>query len=666
MPPFDPWDVTQIEAQAPDEASVTAARKVLRKGGFERIESRADGTGWWAVCRGLTDVYNVTATRGPTGTVRSDCTCPSPKRPCKHALALLLHLAVHPKLRPELTAAPVVQADHLEGLIAAVFAAPDDDLPRLVLADYLEERGEAERAALIRVSCELDKGKMPAARKKVLQKEVARLSEAVLAEPLALLPRGTTHKLRRGLLWLTGRSLAFGAAGAMPESLLRLFKNGCVELLALSGFFGEVMTLARYVRRLDLTDGYLPDEVLVALATDLRPGSDGVRLKEVVLPRGQQRRYKELLAGGGPPLTRLHDPTPARIRALAAEGRFRKPVPLTVVGGGDDALVALADVSDLRTLGVLHLENTAATAVGLIALGNSRHLRGLSRVRVNGGRLTDTDLESIGRDAKFPGLDQLLLNRLHITDAGLDALARGPAFARLERLALNDVPVTTTGLRRLLTTHDSLHTLEVGGVVPAAELLALVAARTDRPIRIVTGGTEAGWSGPNAGLLTAGGLDGLPAGFFTALAKWPKGWRVEHLSIEGSSFEEGAFAELLHFVALGRIPRLTVSHCRLRNADAAALAARLPELGVTHLDLSGNKFGMTGAKALAVSPGLAKLAHLDLAGNPLRQSGRAALAASPHKAALTEVNLGGERVDTTEAKELRKAFGKGVKVVVRA
>src|SRR5207248_9296934 len=36
-------------------------------------------------------------------------------------------------------------------LVAAVLAAPDDDTPRLVLADCLDEHGEPGRAALIRV-----------------------------------------------------------------------------------------------------------------------------------------------------------------------------------------------------------------------------------------------------------------------------------------------------------------------------------------------------------------------------------------------------------------------------------------------------------------------------------------------------------------------------------
>ena len=42
-------------------------------------------------------------------------------------------------------------------LLAAVLAAPDDDLPRLVYADWLEENGQPERAEFIRVQCDLAK-----------------------------------------------------------------------------------------------------------------------------------------------------------------------------------------------------------------------------------------------------------------------------------------------------------------------------------------------------------------------------------------------------------------------------------------------------------------------------------------------------------------------------
>jgi uncharacterized protein (TIGR02996 family) len=42
------------------------------------------------------------------------------------------------------------------GFIAAIAAQPDDELLRLVFADWLEEHGQVERAELIRLSCQLD------------------------------------------------------------------------------------------------------------------------------------------------------------------------------------------------------------------------------------------------------------------------------------------------------------------------------------------------------------------------------------------------------------------------------------------------------------------------------------------------------------------------------
>jgi uncharacterized protein (TIGR02996 family) len=45
-----------------------------------------------------------------------------------------------------------------ESFLRAIFDAPDDDTPRLVYADFLDENGEPERAALIRAQCERARG----------------------------------------------------------------------------------------------------------------------------------------------------------------------------------------------------------------------------------------------------------------------------------------------------------------------------------------------------------------------------------------------------------------------------------------------------------------------------------------------------------------------------
>jgi uncharacterized protein (TIGR02996 family) len=42
-----------------------------------------------------------------------------------------------------------------EPFLAAIIASPDDDLPRLVYADWLDENGDPARAEFIRVQCEL-------------------------------------------------------------------------------------------------------------------------------------------------------------------------------------------------------------------------------------------------------------------------------------------------------------------------------------------------------------------------------------------------------------------------------------------------------------------------------------------------------------------------------
>jgi uncharacterized protein (TIGR02996 family) len=42
-----------------------------------------------------------------------------------------------------------------QALLAAIWADPHDDTPRLVYADWLDEHGQPDRAEFVRVQCEL-------------------------------------------------------------------------------------------------------------------------------------------------------------------------------------------------------------------------------------------------------------------------------------------------------------------------------------------------------------------------------------------------------------------------------------------------------------------------------------------------------------------------------
>jgi uncharacterized protein (TIGR02996 family) len=77
----------------------------------------------------------------------------------------------------------VIPSDEL-ALRAACRAAPDDDLPRLVYADWLEEHGRADLAALIRAQCELER--LPKTMKTV-GPVIARY-EALRTQEAALIP----------------------------------------------------------------------------------------------------------------------------------------------------------------------------------------------------------------------------------------------------------------------------------------------------------------------------------------------------------------------------------------------------------------------------------------------------------------------------------------------
>lgn len=85
----------QIEAAAPDQASLKAATKLMKAAKWP-VRAIHESTGLiWGECQGSgANPYRVTADRNDLGT---KCTCPSRKFPCKHALALMWMYAEGPQ-----------------------------------------------------------------------------------------------------------------------------------------------------------------------------------------------------------------------------------------------------------------------------------------------------------------------------------------------------------------------------------------------------------------------------------------------------------------------------------------------------------------------------------------------------------------------------------------
>jgi len=113
------FDLKTIEALAPDQASLSSASKLTKKGSWLRLESR-DAL-MWGECQGSgANPYRVAVDARDHG---YKCTCPSRKFPCKHALALMWISATVP--------------DNF---------SPSDQIPEWV-NDWLGRRGKSGRAA---------------------------------------------------------------------------------------------------------------------------------------------------------------------------------------------------------------------------------------------------------------------------------------------------------------------------------------------------------------------------------------------------------------------------------------------------------------------------------------------------------------------------------------
>jgi uncharacterized protein (TIGR02996 family) len=89
-------------------------------------------------------------------------------------------------------------------LLAAVFADPDDDLPRLVYADWLEDHGDAARAEFVRVQIALaGGGRPPTVPTGVGEREPDRGADAPRSpERLALQVRERRLLAEHGAAWL--------------------------------------------------------------------------------------------------------------------------------------------------------------------------------------------------------------------------------------------------------------------------------------------------------------------------------------------------------------------------------------------------------------------------------------------------------------------------------
>lgn len=378
---------------APDGKSVQAAQGLVKKNAFTRPKMSAEGTELEAKCTGSEPKpYSVRVDLSNPNRPQTSCDCSSYKRPCKHALGLILLAAQSPELfaggsgqrakktsepwsetsaRKQRTAKVRKPADVGEALLQAVVADPEDDTPRLIYADWLEEQGSPDdlaRAEFIRVQMELVATDDPKRARELRTREKA-LWAANREKWLCTVPAQVVHReirFHRGFLdELTKPRKSWSSQGA------KLFGRNPIYRIRLPGRVDKhvvgdlvVVPYLTRIRVLTLADCNLEEPIKTLQILFGCPFLTGLR--QLILRKcGLSTREIGVLVAS---------PLLGRVPMLDLADNQIGP-------GGIEMLAGSGQVATIRELS---LANNPISDTGGKALASSPHLESIERLDLSG------------------------------------------------------------------------------------------------------------------------------------------------------------------------------------------------------------------------------------------------------------------------------------------
>jgi uncharacterized protein (TIGR02996 family) len=461
-----------------------------------------------------------------------------------------------------------------QAFLSDIVEHPEDDTPRLVYADWLEDHGDSARAEFIRgqiqlLSLDRDDPQLP-----------------VLAKRTQELEKQHGRRWRRGLPRWAKPAYDFevgdlvGRPEYLPDSQ---FHRGFLAVVScdLDSFSwvedGEKLFAAAPVEALVAND---PTENLDELAdTPLLARLRGLSLSEAELGNEGARCLagSEHLGGLRVLDLSLNDIRPAGIRALA---RNEGLAGLTFLNlwGNDFGLAgarALAKTRNLTGLQRLDLSHNEIGDSGLTALAQWPLLANVRHLDLGGNRLGNRGVAALADSPHRGVLTDLYLGFNRIDAGGARTLA-GPGVVRgLQALDLQENPIHSEGLAALV---------EAG----PRELRWLDLANC----RIDHRGVEA-----------LAGCRGLS--------------RLERLDLNSNPIGDAGAEALAGSPYLGRLTTLQLGAAGITDAGAEALAKATGLGRLQRLDLFDNGIGPDGGRSLAGADWLEQLEDLSLGGNGL-------------------------------------------------
>lgn len=287
-----------------------------------------------------------------------------------------------------------------EALLQAIYANPDEDTPRLVYADWLQENGNDERAEFIRVECQAERTD----RNSPIYLPLLRRSSRLLAD--------------NKVSW-------FGPLS--DEDIIIMTRRGFIEGVAISAdsFVAFADALGAYAPLLRDVHANEGSDWRAFFASPLMPAIRRLSFADGIFG---SFAAEELAAS-------------ENITALVDLNLDRQPL-------GYAAMEALAE-APLRGLEKLSVAESEVEDGVATVLFTNRSLANLRELDLSENGLTDETCSALAA-ADFGRLERLALCNNHITADGIAALARASHLARLRSLNLYANPVGPDGGRAIL------------------------------------------------------------------------------------------------------------------------------------------------------------------------------------------------------------------------
>lgn len=525
-----------------------------------------------------------------------------------------------------------------DALYAAVCAAPDDDTPRLVLADWLDEHDDPHRAAYMRAAVQLHRlreNDPHAAAAFGAPTAIQEYDWPSYHDPAEVSPAvarlAELHKLSKKH---AGKAEARWKAvlGKRTAGRIIIYERGFPHSIAISNARQYVKAAAK------LPPENFPGYVLsVYHAND--PGFDDLLA------------CQNFARATGFTLYDVRSADPVRKLGARPEVRNFRSLSIRFEESDDAILSAVATQPNwcaLESLSVAHSYSGRSAELDLPAeFATAEHLRTLTSLDLRIRGLSDAGLVPLAK-LRLPRLHSLGVRSNRLGAVSALGLASG-SFPELRHLDASSNALRDNGAEALAVKHAKLPllaslNLESNDITDPKHSAALIA-------------------GPCFPALVALSLRGNKITDLDApiLAAPGRGPTLRFLNLRHCGMPAKAAKKLVAAPALADLLCIDLAGCALGDEGAEVVAGSKWER-LSCLDLAHNGITGDGVKALVGWAGVARLAYLNLNGNPIGLDGAKALAGclALKKSRKIVIPFNDKQLPVSGRELLQKTFGKRI------